>query len=86
MTLLDFIKGMDAAQLGAFAANCGTSAGQLKQVAYGNRRANAGLAIAIDRQTKGKVTCEVLRPDIDWQYLRVDAHTSAIVNVTARAA
>jgi DNA-binding transcriptional regulator YdaS (Cro superfamily) len=86
MTLLDFFKGLDAVQLGAFAAGCGTSVGQLKQVAYGNRRASAGLAIAIDRQTKGRVTCELLRPDIDWQYLRAQANASAVLNGTAQAA
>ncbi len=86
MTLLDYIKVLDAAQLMAFAACCDTSAGHLKQIAYGNRRANAGLAIAIDRQTKGRVSCEVLRPDIDWQYLRMKEHTSGAANVTANAA
>lgn len=86
MTLLDYIKGLNAAQLEAFAACCDTSAGHLKQIAYGNRRANAGLAIAIDRQTKGYVTCEMLRPDIDWQYLRMKEHASVAVSVTANAA
>lgn len=86
MTLLDYIKGLNTDQLGAFAACCETSAGQLKQVAYGNRRANAGLAIAIDRQTMGRVTCETLRPDIDWQYLRVQGRTPVLTDSTALAA
>ena len=25
---------------------------------------------SIERVTKGAVTCEALRPDVDWQYLR----------------
>lgn len=70
MTLLEYIKGLDKAELEAFAESCETSVGQLRQVAYENRRANAGLAIAIDRFTSGKVPCEELRPDIDWKYLR----------------
>lgn len=70
MELIEYIKGLDQAQLHAFAVNCSTSVGQLKQVAYGHRRANASLAIAIDRNTGGEVPCETLRPDIDWQYLR----------------
>ncbi|SED27026.1 helix-turn-helix domain-containing protein [Pseudomonas marginalis] len=86
MTLLDYLKGLDAAQLEAFAACCGTSAGQLKQIAYGNRRSNAGLAIAIDRQTTGRVTCESLRPDIDWEYLRMQGHTSVVADASAQAA
>lgn len=70
MTLLDYIKTLEKDRLNAFAAACSTSVGQLKQVAYGNRRAGASLAIAIDRYSRGEVPCEVLRPDIDWSYLR----------------
>lgn len=70
MTLLDYMKGLDRERVERLAAACSTSVGQLKQVAYGNRRAGASLAIAIDRGTAGQVTCEELRPDIDWQYLR----------------
>ena len=70
MVLLDYIRGLDKEQLEGFAKSCNTSVGQLKQVAYGNRRASAALAIDIDRSTSGSVPCEVLRPDIDWDYLR----------------
>ena len=70
MELLQYIKPMTADQLESFAKRCGTSAGQLKQVAYGHRRASAGLAIEVDRHSGAVVTCEVLRPDIDWAYLR----------------
>lgn len=70
MTLLDYMKKLDKAKLEQFAERCATSLGQLRQVAYGNRRASAGLAIAIDRETLGEVPCEETRPDIDWAYLR----------------
>jgi len=70
MTLLDYIKPLDKAALDRLARRCATSSGHLKQVAYGNRRANAALAIALDRETGGKLLCEVIRPDIDWGYLR----------------
>ncbi|NWB64435.1 YdaS family helix-turn-helix protein, partial [Pseudomonas sp. F1002] len=42
----------------------------LKQVAYGNRRPSASLAINIERESQGQITCEQLRPDIDWAYVR----------------
>lgn len=73
MTLLEYIKILDDVQLKTFASRCNTSVGQLKQVAYGNRRANAALSISIDRHSDSRVTCESLRPDIDWQYLRTQA-------------
>lgn len=67
--LLDYINGLDKQQLEAFAGACRTTAGQLRQVAYG-RRASAELVILIDRASNGSVPCEALRPDIDWKYLR----------------
>ncbi|WP_338523339.1 YdaS family helix-turn-helix protein [Pseudomonas batumici] len=70
MNLHEFIKPLDKDALTELAASCETSVGQLKQVAYGHRRPSASLAISIDRQTKAVVTCEELRPDIDWAYLR----------------
>lgn len=70
MTLHEFLKGLIKADLEAFAGRCGTSPGQLRQVAYCNRRASAALAVNIERETQGVVVCEVLRPDIDWAYLR----------------
>jgi DNA-binding transcriptional regulator YdaS (Cro superfamily) len=70
MTLSEYLKTMDKEGLEAFASRCGTSVGQLKQVAYGNRRAGAGLAVSLDRETGGVIPCEALRPDIDWGYLR----------------
>ncbi|MNJ63070.1 hypothetical protein D3C77_589420 [compost metagenome] len=70
MNLHTYIKTLDKAALDCLADRCNTTAGQLKQVAYGNRRANAALAISLERETKGVVRCEALRPDIDWAYLR----------------
>jgi len=70
MNLHAYIKDLDKEALESLAARCQTSVGQIKQVAYGNRRASAGLAVCIDRETMAAVTCEALRPDIDWQYLR----------------
>lgn len=54
----------------AFAISCETTPGQLTQVAYKARRAGEKLAIAIERESGRKVTCEELRPDVDWAYLR----------------
>ncbi|MBX9762862.1 MAG: helix-turn-helix domain-containing protein [Pseudomonadaceae bacterium] len=70
MNLHAYIKDLDKEALEALAVRCKTSAGQIKQVAYGNRRAGAGLAVCLERETQGAVTCESLREDIDWAYLR----------------
>ena len=82
MRLLEYMKALDAVALSKMAIACRTTVGQLRQVAYGNRRASTALAIAIDRCTEGEVPCEELRPDIDWKYLR---GRSATANRTAVA-
>lgn len=53
-----------------FAARCGTTVGQLRQVSRGNRRAGESLAINIERESGGDIRCEELRPDVDWGYIR----------------
>ncbi|HBP47520.1 YdaS family helix-turn-helix protein [Pseudomonas sp.] len=70
MSLYSYIKTLDKPTFDYFAGACQTSVGQIRQVAYGNRRASAKLAINIERETCGVVTCEELRNDIDWAFLR----------------
>lgn len=54
----------------AFAARCGTTLGHLRQVYYGNRSCDAGLAIEIEKHTNQAIMCEELRDGIDFAYLR----------------
>lgn len=70
MSLHSYIRTLDKPAFDRFAVSCKTTVGQLRQVAYGNRRASAKLAINIERETSGAVTCEELRNDIDWAFLR----------------
>lgn len=70
MKLLELIRSLEPAQLDALAERSGTSVGNLKQIAHGFRRAGPGLAINLDRESGRAVTCEELRPDVDWAYLR----------------
>jgi DNA-binding transcriptional regulator YdaS (Cro superfamily) len=60
----------DIAARESFARRCGTTLGQLKQVAGGHRRCGESLAINIDRESRGALPCERFRPDVDWAYLR----------------
>lgn len=71
MNLKTFLQTLDPAQRDAFAQRCRTSFGHLRNVAYGKKAAEA-LAIAIERETGGAVTCEELRPDLNehWSYIR----------------
>jgi DNA-binding transcriptional regulator YdaS (Cro superfamily) len=70
MTLKDFLKTLKTIEeRSAFADRCETTYGMLRNVAYG-KRAGESLCINIERETNGKVTCEDLRPDVDWAYIR----------------
>ncbi|MDG9928511.1 MULTISPECIES: YdaS family helix-turn-helix protein [unclassified Pseudomonas] len=69
MNLHSYIKPLSKEDLEAFSARCDTTSGQIKQVAYG-RRPSAELAIKIEIASGGRVTCEQLRPDVNWGYLR----------------
>jgi DNA-binding transcriptional regulator YdaS (Cro superfamily) len=70
MHLKSYLKSLTKAQKDDLASRCETNAAQLKQIAGGWRTCRESLAINIERETGGKVSCEELCPDVDWAYLR----------------
>ncbi len=77
MDLKSFLFSMPVDERNAFAERCGTSYAHLRNISYGQKPCGESLAINIDRESAGTVRCEELRPDVDWQYLRQTAATSA---------
>ncbi|HEY4530940.1 MAG TPA: YdaS family helix-turn-helix protein [Luteimonas sp.] len=67
-----FVRGLpDPAAREAFATSCGTTINYLRKVLSKQHFVpDAALCIAIERESKGAVRCEDLRPDVDWSYLR----------------
>jgi len=53
-----------------FAKACLTTVGNLQQIIYVNKKCGAPLAIRIDKASKGKVSCDALCPEADFDYLR----------------
>lgn len=51
------------------ARSLGVAPAMVAQWKLGKRRVPVSSCIAIERVTKGAVTCEELRDDIDWPYL-----------------
>ncbi len=43
----------------------GTTRGYLKQIAYGNKQASASVASSLERESRGLLTRQSLRPN-DW--------------------
>lgn len=70
MDLKTFLSTLTLKERDALAEKCGTSAGHLRNVSYGYRSCGESLAIALERESGGSVTCEELRPDVDWSVLR----------------
>lgn len=70
MNLSEYLRSLQKQGLTDFAGRCGTTIGQLRQVAIKSRRAGESLAINIERESGGVIRCEDLRPDVDWAYLR----------------
>jgi len=56
--------------LSALARLLGVAPPTVSQWASGVRPIPAERCPAIEKATGGAVTCEELRPDVDWQYLR----------------
>lgn len=70
MDLKTYMHQLDGTGQETFAKNVSTTVGHLRNIYLGLRQAGESLAISIDRETSGAVTCEELRPDVDWAYLR----------------
>ncbi|MEW5680422.1 transcriptional regulator [Comamonas kerstersii] len=69
-TLLNYLNGLGKADRASFVERCGTSEGYLRKAISKGQQLGEKLCIAIERESKRAVTCEELRPDVDWAYLR----------------
>lgn len=68
--LRKYINGLSVVEQDAFARRCGTTVGYLRKACSTGQSIGERIAINIDRESAGKVRCDILRPDVDWAYLR----------------
>lgn len=68
--LKTYLNNLKRAEQVAFANRCLTSVGYLRNAISRNKRFGVELCISIERESGGIVRCEMLRPDVDWAYLR----------------
>ena len=54
----------------AYAHRCRTTVGYLRKALSINQTLNEGLCILLDRESSGAVPMELVRPDVDWAYVR----------------
>lgn len=77
MDFKTYLMGMSVDARVGFASRCGTSKQHLLNIAYCGRKPNESLCINIERESKGQVRCEELRPDVDWKVLRKSCRKAA---------
>ena len=63
MDLKQYLSELAPAERDIFAKQCRTSAGHLRNVAYGDRTASTELAVCIERESGGEVTRIEMFPD-----------------------
>lgn len=68
--LKSFLASLTVQEKDVFAKKCSTTVGYLNQIMYGNSKCSASLAIKIDKESKGLVSCDLLCPDADFNYIR----------------
>lgn len=70
MHLADYLRGLGpGAARDAFIAQAGTSLQYLRHIAAGRKKPSVETCVSIERASGRAVTCEQLRPDVDWRYL-----------------
>lgn len=69
-TLRRYINDMNPSKRDDFARRCGTTVGYLRKAICAGQKLGESLVINIERESGGVITCEELRPDVDWAYLR----------------
>lgn len=70
MDLKAYLSTLTLKEREALATRCETTAAHLRNVSYGDRTCGESLAINLERESGQAITCEELRPDVDWAYLR----------------
>lgn len=76
MNLTDYLEKSNLTQA-ALGELLGVSQGAVGQWRLEGRRVPAEHCPAIERISNREVTCEELRPDVDWKYLRSAASKSS---------
>lgn len=68
--LQKFLKAMPPDDRESFATRCGTTLGYLRKAISTGQQLGEKLCVNIDRESGGVISCESLRDDVDWAYIR----------------
>lgn len=65
-----YLNSLPVAQQEKFAADCGTTLGYLRKALSTGEDIRESVVINMERESKGAIPCEKVRPDVDWAVLR----------------
>lgn len=68
--LLRYINKLGRKERSQFEQSGGVSISYIRKASSTGQRLGAEYCIAIEKATNREVTCEEIRPDIDWEYIR----------------
>lgn len=74
--LLEYLNSLSKEDRSRFVAACNTSEGYLRKAVSAGQRLGADLCILIERESAAAVTCEELRSDVDWAFIRASGHST----------
>lgn len=68
--LLKYLNSLSLEQRAQFCEACNVTEGALRTSISKGRKIDAATAINIERESRRKVMCEDVRPDVDWAAIR----------------
>ena len=68
--LREYLNTLTPEEQSSFASACGTSIGYLRKAISIKQPLAEKTVIAIERESGRRVTCEQLRGDVDWAFIR----------------
>lgn len=68
--LRTYLNSLPSDEKVAFATACGTTVGYLRKAISVGQQIGESLCINMERESRGFIRCEEIRPDVDWAYLR----------------
>lgn len=81
--LLAYLNALPKDEREGWCRRCGTSEGYVRKAISTGAKFGPELCIAFERESGRTVTCEDVRPEVDWSYLRSSALKPAKPRVAA---
>lgn len=80
-----YLNSLPPCEQAMYARRCGTSVGYLRKALSKGQTLGESLCINLERESKRAVTCEQLRADVDWGYLRGTSRCDAPTGLEGEA-